>query len=161
MILRCPAKEMVKMRHKWEVYILLLNGEGEHSVEVGKLGKVLSHMEETIVADEWGGLTKGDVDNLEHLVAMLMPVLTEEKENLNSEVRVQLCLVLLYLTNMTAVHSKLDSLSSAVLLNRYSKLIKLLSLAQEVLPHFENEAKRTKHEEMNLYLAKQYLTSCH
>ena len=64
-------------------------------------------MEETIVADEWGGLARSDVDNMEHLVAMLMRIVTEEKENIGNDCRVQLCLVLLYLVNMTAVHNKL------------------------------------------------------
>jgi hypothetical protein len=64
-------------------------------------------MEETIVADEWGGLTRSDVDNMEHLETMLMRIMTEEKENISNDCRVQLCLVLLYLVNMTAVHNKL------------------------------------------------------
>jgi len=60
-----------------------------------------------LIADNWAQLSRQDVDNLEDLKAMLMSVLVDEKENVSSEGKMQLCVVLFYLVNMTVVSSKL------------------------------------------------------
>jgi len=60
-----------------------------------------------LIADNWAQLSRQDVDNLEDLKAMLMSILVDEKENVSSEGKMQLCVVLFYLVNMTVVSSKL------------------------------------------------------
>jgi hypothetical protein len=96
-------------------------------------------MEETLIYSDWGQLSPIEVSNFQDLTGILMELLTdEEKQRTSSEAKNCTCILLLYLTTIKTLSGKLSVLNGCILLNRYSKLLKLLSLAADELPSLEN-----------------------
>lgn len=87
-------------------------------------------MEETIIFSQLEGISSLDLTYIQDLVSIFMNLLKEENLVLGSTVKGQISLVLLYLVTLQSIPDKLGLLNSAILLNRYSKLQKLLSLAK-------------------------------
>jgi hypothetical protein len=66
------------------------------------------------------------------ITAIFLKIL--EKDNVGADCLCKVHIVLLYLVSINYFEAKLATLNTGILLNRYSKLIKLLSLSFESLP---------------------------
>ncbi len=65
---------------------------------------------------------------MEHLKGILLNMIKESSQTLGSNLKCQICIVLLYFSAIVVIPDKLVLLNGAILLNRYSKLLKLLSM---------------------------------
>jgi hypothetical protein len=88
-------------------------------------------MEETLIHSDWSKLSNLDLSYISDLSSYFLNLLKESTQILSSSTKCQLSLLLLYLFTITKIPSKLPVLNGSVLLNRYSKLLKLLSLSKD------------------------------
>ena len=128
LILRIQPETFAKMNQKWEIYLLLLhqNNQDQH------LSKLLKHMEQTLICTQWQSINMVEMDSIGTITSILLNYINnDEKYSFNCNLKLQLSLVVLYLSNLSISFGRLSEIHGAVLFNRYSKLVKLLSLAQE------------------------------
>lgn len=84
-------------------------------------------MEETLIWVEVGQVSKLDLRFIASISSLLMKLL-ENKGALTARTLGRTAVVLLYLVSISNFSSQLSAINSGILLNRYSKLMKLLSL---------------------------------
>lgn len=120
------------------------------------MNKILVHLEETLIQSDWSQLSELELSYLGDITGYFLSALKEETQLLSSKTKVQLSLVLLYLVTIRPISTKLAVLNESILLNRYSKVLKLLSLSQDELPNLPSSVSQTLLEKQ-IFLSKSYL----
>lgn len=90
-------------------------------------------MEETLIRMELSQITKLDLRYISAIVNIFMKFLDSNKEKQNTNILCKVNAVLLYLVSINSFSSQISSLNTGILLNRYSKLVKILSFSFESL----------------------------
>lgn len=90
-------------------------------------------MEETLIRMELSQITKLDLRYISSIVNIFIKFLDNNKEKQNTNVLCKINAVLLYLVSISSFSSQIGTLNTGILLNRYSKLIKILSFSFESL----------------------------
>lgn len=90
-------------------------------------------MEETLIRMELSQITKLDLRYISAIINIFMKFLDSNKDKQNTNVLCKVNAVLLYLVSINSFSPQINSLNTGILLNRYSKLIKILSFSFESL----------------------------
>lgn len=90
-------------------------------------------MEETLIRMDLSQITKLDLRYISAIVNIFMKFLDSNKEKQNTNILCKVNAVLLYLVSINSFSSQISSLNTGILLNRYSKLVKILSFSFESL----------------------------
>lgn len=90
-------------------------------------------MEEALIRMELSQISKLDLRYISAIVNIFMKFLDSNKEKQNTNILCKVNAVLLYLVSINSFSSQISSLNTVILLNRYSKLVKILSFSFESL----------------------------
>ena len=90
-------------------------------------------MEETLIRMELSQITKLDHRYISAIINIFMKFLDSSKEKQNTTVLCKVNAVLLYLVSINSFSTHIGTLNTGILLNRYSKLMKILSFSFESL----------------------------
>jgi hypothetical protein len=118
------------MGEKFEIYFML--SSNMQPAEEADIAKLVGHMEETLIWVDLGQVNKLDIRYITSISPLLMKAL-ESKDALTVRTLGRTAVVLLYLVSISNFSSQISSISNGILLNRYSKLMKLLSLGFEAV----------------------------
>lgn len=92
----------------------------------GDIVRLAQHMEETLIRAELGKISRLELKYIGMATAHLLKLV--EEDSLGAATRGRVGVLLLYLVSISNFSTQLATINSGILLNRYSKLMKLLSI---------------------------------
>ena len=116
------------MAQKFELYFMISSNIGEETDAI----RLATHMEEALIWTDLGQLGKLDLRYISMTISQFMKLL-ENNGNLSTGTLNRISVVLLYLVSASQFSTQLSAINNGILLNRYSKLMKILSIAFEAL----------------------------
>lgn len=116
------------MAEKFELYFMISSNVGEETDAI----RLATHMEETFIWTDLGQISKLDLKYISMTISQLMKLL-ENNGNLSTGTLNRISVVLLYLVSASHFSTQLSAINTGILLNRYSKLMKILSIGVDAL----------------------------
>lgn len=154
-ILKMPIESFLKLPEKYEIYFLVMHAmvaEGSGEEWMG----LVTHLEETLIGSDLGSLNRLDLKYLADMEKMMMDELAGGR-NGQADLNVKMGIVLLYMGCIRGFQRKMGSLNMGILLNRYSKILKMMSFALEEMGGLPSEDRNSFGEHF-LYLSKLVLS---
>jgi hypothetical protein len=126
--LNIPPQEFARMAEKFELYFMISSNVGEETDAI----RLATHMEETFIWTDLGQISKLDLKYISMTISQLMKLL-ENNGNLLTGTLNRISVVLLYLVSASHFSTQISAINTGILLNRYSKLMKILSIGVDAL----------------------------
>lgn len=108
---------------------MLASNLSQSVIVEANIAKFANHMEETLIRIDLSQISKLDLRYISMISTILLKLLNEWKDKIGISIRCKLNLVLLYLVSFNYFSRHFSNFNTGILLNRYSKLMKILSFS--------------------------------